>query len=473
MSKRLLERLSEVIDEARELGEELDSLANADELDDEQEARFEELVGEESPVVALAEEREELERKLKVYDASMRAGARESGDSRVPQWMKQTETDVDVRTATPAEIRSAALKVLENEYRDQVAPLADEQAARVEKLIKTRNQNMNGDYLARRLLVTESDAYRSAFAKGIQQAQPAWTSDEVRALNEFRATQQSLTDGSGGFGVPVLIDPTIILTSGAGVAPLLDVARIESITTDAWKGVSSAGVIFTGTAEAVAATASQATLLQPTVTPEKAMSFIPYTFEIEGDYPNFAGEMGRLIEQGYLDFLAVNTETGASGVVGIFTAIDATAASEVNPTTDAALGPEDALVVWNALPERYRPRAVWNMNVSVESKLRVGSDGYGTRNLSSDGIGPLLGKRVLLSDYAPAFSGTTGDANLAILGDFSRYVIAQRVGMNVELVPHLFDVTNNIPTGMRGWLAWARVGADSVDDNAFVLLQNT
>ena len=41
-----------------------------------------------------------------------------------------------------------------------------------------------------------------------------------------------------------------------------------------------------------------------------------------------------------------------------------------------------------------------------------------------------------------------------------------------ELVPHLFDVTNNRPTGQRGWFAWARVGADSIVDNAFRLLQN-
>jgi len=143
----------------------------------------------------------------------------------------------------------------------------------------------------------------------------------------------------------------------------------------------------------------------------------------------------------------------------------------VNPTTDGALGPEDALVVWKNLPERYRPRSTWFMDVTVESQLRTGADGYGSRDLSSEGIGPLLGKRVLLSDYAPAFSGTTGASNLAILGDFSRYVIAQRVGMSVEFIPHVFH-SDGTPKGQRGWLAWARVGADSVDDNGFILLQN-
>jgi HK97 family phage major capsid protein len=251
------------------------------------------------------------------------------------------------------------------------------------------------------------------------------------------------------------------------------VSRIETITNNIWKGVSSAGVTFTGTAEAVAATATQATLAQPTVTPEKTMAYIPFSYEIQGDYPGFAGEMQALIEQAYVDFLAVETATGSAGVVGIFTAIDATAGSEVNPTTDGALGPEDALIVWNALPERYRPRSSWFMNVTVESQLRNASalGGLYTTDLSTQGIGPLLGKRTLLSDYAPSFTGTTGASNLAILGDFSRYVIAQRVGMNVELIPNVVD-GSGIPTGQRAWLAWARVGADSVDDNGFILLQN-
>lgn len=473
---RTHDRLAAIIAEAAELRDELNGLAELEELDDEQRARFDELTGDDSPIHALRSERETLEKRLAVMEAANKASAAgsvavEEGEDRSVRYMKQTETRVDPIRGSRTEVRDAALKTLENEHREQIVPVTDDAAAKVEKLIKTRNQNTDGDYIARRLLVTESDAYRSAWAKGITEATPAFTNDEVRALNEFRATEQSLTSASGGFGVPVLIDPTVILTSGSAVAPLLGVSRIESITNNIWKGVSSAGVTFTGTAEAVAATATQATLAQPTVTPEKTMAYIPYSFEIAGDYPNFAGEMGALIEQAYIDFLAVETATGAAGVVGIFTAIDATVSSEVNPTTDGALGPEDALVVWNALPERYRPRSTWFMDVTVESQLRTGADGYGTRNLSSEGIGPLLGKRVLLSDYAPAFTGTTGAANLAILGDFSRYVIAQRVGMNVELIPNVVNASG-VPTGQRAWLAWARVGADSVDDNGFILLQN-
>jgi HK97 family phage major capsid protein len=473
MSEKILTRLSEIRDEAVELRDELTALSELDELDDDQEARFNELTGDESPIEELRAERETLERRLDVIKAASRMASTEDGEDRSVQFMKQTDTRVDAIRASRSEVRDAALKVLENEHHDQLVPLSDESAARVERLMKTRSENLDGDIVARRLLVTESDAYRSAWAKSVTQASPAYDQDEVHALNEFRAVEQSLTAASGGLGVPVLIDPTIILTSGADVAPLLSVARIESITNNIWKGVSSAGVAFTGTAEAVAATATQATIAQPSVTPEKAMAYIPYSFEIQGDYPGFATEMASLIESAYVDYLATETATGSAGLVGIFTAIDATAGSEVNPTTDGALGPADALVVWKALPERFRARSTWFMNVTVESQLRNSTydGGLYTTNLSTDGIGPLLGKRVLLSDHAPSFTGTTGASNLAILGDFQHFVIAQRVGMNVELIPNVVD-GSGVPTGQRAWLAWARVGSDSVADQAFRLLQN-
>jgi predicted phage gp36 major capsid-like protein len=35
------------------------------------------------------------------------------------------------------------------------------------------------------------------------------------------------------------------------------------------------------------------------------------------------------------------------------------------------------------------------------------------------------------------------------------------------------DVTNNRPTGQRGWFAYARIGGNSVNDLGFRLLVNT
>ena len=64
-----------------------------------------------------------------------------------------------------------------------------------------------------------------------------------------------------------------------------------------------------------------------------------------------------------------------------------------------------------------------------------------------------------------------GASNILVVGDFRNYVIVDRAGMNLELVPHLVDVTNNRPTGQRGWFATWRVGSDVTNADAFRVLK--
>lgn len=383
-------------------------------------------------------------------------------------------TVADVRSLGRGEARDAALRSIESQPDYLVS---DANRAHLEKLVRSSSLDFDGDKVARRLLVTESDAYRSAFMKAVTSATPAFTADEANALNEFRAASIG-TDAAGGFGVPVMIDPTIILTSGAAAAPVLQLARVETITNDEWKGVSSAGVSWSWDGEADTVSDDTPTLAQPTVTAHKAQGFIPYSIEVGMDYPNFAAEMSRLVEAGYVDLLAVATITGSgsSQPYGIFTALDANTNVEVVVTTDGSFGAVDIDKVWAALPERYRSRATWLMSVDVENEIRGFGSGTATSRFTVDqtagGISRLNGRPVVLTDYAPSFTGTTSAANILVVGDFSNYLVAQRAGMNLELVPHLFDVTNNRPTGQRGWYAWARLGADAINDLGFRLLQN-
>ena len=417
-------------------------------------------------------------RKGELTDAEVRQSRIEAAKSSVveraagfdaPQIMRKTETKIDVRSASRGEIRDAALKTLEVNGKG----LAARQIDNVDKLINTRSELTDGGQIAKRLLLTENDAYRSAFVKGTTQQNPAFTTEEANALNEFRAA--SLSDANGGFGVPVLIDPTIILTSGAADAPILSIARVVTITTDEWKGVSSAGVTWSYDSEASEVSDDSATLAQPTVTTYKAAGFIPYSLEIGMDYPGFAEEMRRLLDAGYVDLVAKQSMTGTTPV-GIFTALDANTNVEVVVTTDGAFGAVDLLKVWGELPERYRSRATWVMSTDVENEIRTfsstSSGAYYTVNLREGGTGTLFGRPVVLSDYAPSFTGTTGAANILAVGDFSNFLIAQRAGMTVEFIPQLFGTTNGRPTGQRGWYAYARHGFDSVNDLAFRLLQN-
>lgn len=473
----ILKRMGEIRDELKDLEQLEDAATEENPLPDDHAERVSALVDEfdrlEEERAPLEEQRERRERIRSFADRGMT----EPGDDRTaPQFQRKVDpTELDLRTAARGEIRSAALAVLEREHKDQVVELTDRSAAHIEKLIGaySRTQDgeviLDGNIVAKRLLVTETPEYRSAFQKALKGQAAMWSDAEKQAMS--RAAEQSLTGASGGYAVPVLIDPTVIITSGAAGAPVVELARVEPITNNKWVGVSSAGVAFGNAAEGTKTDAQQATLAQPEVEAHKIAAFIPFSLEIEGDWPRFAEEMERLLDQAYIDYLAVKTinGTGSIEMFGIFTAIT----SGPVTTSSGSLGPEDALLLWNSVPERYRSRSNWLSNVNVESAFRRngGEHGLFTVDMSAEGIGVMNGRRYYTSDYAPAWSSTTGSLSIAVLGDFSNYVIAQRVGMTIELIPHVFD-GDGLPKGQRGWYAWARVGGDSVNDNAFRMLKN-
>ena len=65
---------------------------------------------------------------------------------------------------------------------------------------------------------------------------------------------------------------------------------------------------------------------------------------------------------------------------------------------------------------------------------------------------------------------TTG-SNILLAGDFSEYLIYDRIGVSIEYVPQVFDTSTGRPTGQRGYLAHWRVGADVLNSNAFRVLK--
>jgi len=457
-------------DEIEEIRSRILDLADKADITEEEDAELDERMG---ALDALVAKRDAAEARAARVAAAREMTVERAAGYDAPQVMKRAAADIDVARASREEIRDAALSILDRDG----SHLAARNGDHLDNLLRTRNALTDGGQIAKRMVLTETDAYRSAFMKGVTQSAPAFTSEEARALDEFRAMSEG-TDSAGGFGIPVLIDPSIILTSGAAAAPVLDLARVVTITTDEWKGVSSAGVSWSYDGEGTEVSDDSPTLAQPTVPVYTARGFIPYSIEVGADYPAFAAEMRRLLDQGYIDLVAQQTITGSgsSSPTGIFTALDANTNVEVVVTTDGAFGAVDVLKVWKSLPERYRANATWIMNTDVENEIRsfaAGADSaYYTVDLSAGGIGTLFGRPIRTTDYAPEFTGTTGAANILVVGDFSNFLVAQRAGMSVELIPHLFATGNNRPSGQRGWFAYARHGFDSVNDLGFRLLQN-
>jgi HK97 family phage major capsid protein len=422
-----------------------------------------------------------LARYQRASELANRPGHVESGDGATgaPEVMRRVDPfDGEVRSLSYGEARDKALKALES--RDLTGHLEDRQKEHMERLFRTRSRNTDGGALARRLLVTESEAYRSAFMKVVTKTQPVLTPEEARALqafDEIRAMSIG-TDASGGFGVPVLIDPTIILTGQGSPNYFFQLARVETITTDEWKGVSSAGVSWSFDAEAAEVSDDAPTLAQPNVVTKKAQGFIPYSIEVGMDYPGFAAEMATLLAEGYNELVTEKLTTGSASddPTGIVTALDANTNVEVTPTTDGAFGAVDLYKLWDNLPIKYRMKdsCAWMASTDVVNEIRNFGTTLGsnfTVDLTDESIPRLFGRRFFQNDFMADFTGTTGAANLLVVGDWTNFLIAQRAGMSVELVPHLLG-SNRRPSGQRGWYAWARIGSDSVNDLGFRLLQN-
>jgi HK97 family phage major capsid protein len=381
----------------------------------------------------------------------------------------------DVRRLTVPEARDRALRALDN--RSSTAHLTDDQKVHVERQVRKDTD------IARRILVTETEDYREAWLKLVTRSHPILSDDERRAVlawDEYRAMSEGVNN-AGGFGIPVFIDPSIIMTAQGSGNPFLEIAAQKTITTNAWKGVSSAGVSWSFDGEASVVSDDSPVLAQPAVTAFMARGFIPFSIEVGQDYPAFADEMATLLAEGY-DELLVDKFTRGSGTgepQGILTALSANTNVRVRVTASGALGTPDPYKVWKALPQRFRRKASWLMSVDVNNGLRqLGTanvfHAY-TENLPVEWADQFFGKQAYESPYMPdTTSSTTATDGLAVVGDFANYVVARRGGMSVEYIPHLFDLTNsNRPIGQRGWFAYARIGGGSVNDLGFRLLVNT
>jgi HK97 family phage major capsid protein len=248
---------------------------------------------------------------------------------------------------------------------------------------------------------------------------------------------------------------------------------------DTWRGVTSAGITASWDSETIEVSDDGPTLGQTTVVSHKASAFVPFSVEIEGDWTSLASEMATLFAEAkdVLETPAFVTGAGNSDVPrGILTALVAASATVgVLPTTDGAFGAVDVRAIFGALGPRYRPQASFMSSIDLMNEVRGFDTAGGLSNQTVDLTAPynfaVLGRPYYENSSFPDFTGSTLAAPLMVVGDFSNYVIFDRVGSRVEFVPHLLG-SNRRPNGSRGLYFWWRVGANSVNDNAFRLLLN-
>ncbi len=436
-------------------------------LDEQQEKRFNDLDDE------LSFRQVELSR-LERSERLTRSRAANPGVLKVGN--NESLNDIDLRHASRQTVRDGVMRVLDS--RD-ARHLDGDARGHVERLVESRTDDIDGDRLGRHILATSRPEYLSAFMRAAADPYaPAHTAEETAAIREVRALAIG-GPGTGGFAVPAILDPTIVLTAQGSPNSIYNLARVETITTDRWTGISSAGMSWQFHAEAAEAADNAPTIAQPEIIARRADGFIPFSVEVEMDWVNFARSMGDLIAEGYNELLAQKLTVGTNGSGEpdglIAQLVASTSPAPLVVTTAGVLGANSIYSLWKSLPARFRaaPGCAFMSSTDVENTIRqLGTtDPNFTVDLTQGGIPTLFSRAFVENEYMPDMpTGTNAGAILAV-GDFKGYLVAQRAGMQIETVPHLFG-SNRRPTGQRGLFAWSRIGAGVINSNAFRLLVN-
>jgi HK97 family phage major capsid protein len=315
----------------------------------------------------------------------------------------------------------------------------------IERLVSQKD-GPNGD-VSRRILRTGSPTYRRAFQKKIsgQELSP----EEQRSM--------SLTGEDGGFAVPYTLDPTFNLTSNGVVNPVRQLADIKPITTNTWKGVNTAGVTANYDGESAEAEDGSPELAQPEIDAHRCSVFVPFSYEYGQDFGALESELAKVTQDAKdtVEATAFRSGTGEKQPYGILVG----AVETVATATEKVFAVADLYATKAALPPRFVPNASWLANDAQYDRVRQ-FDTAGGANLweylKDARPSQLLGK--------PAYELSTMDATtekeklILIYGDFKQYIIAERLGMAVKLIPDLFGEEGR-PTGESGFYAFWRNGA--------------
>ena len=281
------------------------------------------------------------------------------------------------------------------------------------------------------------------------------------------------TGASGGFAVPTSLDPTVLATSDGVVNPLRALARVVTITaSNVYKGVSSAGISAAFSEEGAEVDESVPELKQPTIYPERAVAFIPFSIEVQQDWGSMTSELSRMLgdARDVLEAEQFLTGGGHDGGTpqpeGLLTGATLT----VDTAGTAAIDVDDLYKVSQTVPPRFQPRSQWlgsNTVRNLTRRLVASADATNAQIWSADE--QLLLGRSFNEVSTMSTTTTSGDLPLVYGSVGEAFTIVDRVGMTLELIPHLFS--DGKPTGRRGLFAMWRTSSAVVRPTALRVLK--
>ncbi|WP_370077898.1 phage major capsid protein [Streptacidiphilus sp. MAP12-16] len=407
----------------------------------------------------------------RLHAAAARPGCLENGSDSGPGGQRRD----DANNASPRDALSRQLDGYVS--RNEMPASAAERAAAL----------ADSSPIAMRLTAALSDpAYVRAFTKGLsgERGHLLWDGEEAAAYrraeavaSEMRAMVASTTT-SGGFQIPTVIDPTLRLSDAGSISPIRNLAQTRVEIGTEFRPVTSAAVTNAWLAEGGEVDDGSPTLASPSIKGFKASSFVPFSFEYEtAAYGGALADLSRLLTDGY-DQLTAKAFVNGNGTTqpqGLVTAL-ADTGQEIAPTTPETFAAADVFKMQNALGPRFQPNASWLFQLStINALMQMETTNGALKFPSLQEDPPTLLRRAVgeasdMDGVSAIVTTATADHYVAMYGDWkAAYTIVDFATQRIELVPHILGA-NQRPTGERGLLLWARVGAGLVIPGAAVLL---
>ena len=456
-SDLLRARLDEIDAEFRSIHE----TAGEDALDAESQTRWDALDAEARQVredLAVAEESEA--RAQRVAESRAKWGTLQVSGGKANPF-----DDLDsVRHMSDEAVQDRALSAIESTVYRGLARVSDDARQQATLMVEMHPE------AARMMMATGSPEYMSAFRSWVKaQGNPVYTAEEAMAVR----ASMSLTSANGGYALPFLLDPTLIHTGAATKNPIRQIARVESGTADKWNGVTVSNVTTAWKAEASAFTDGSPTTGNVVIDAAMLTAYVTGSYEIFQD-SNLLNQLPGLIGEAidYAESAAFISGSGSDAPKGVITAVSGTSGSLVTATTRGTFSSAsiaDTLALVNALPVRYEDTSTWVLNKATYRTIEQQMVGTGAVKAIEMTNGRNLFDLPVVRSSTMTSSTTSGNF-VAVLGDFSQYIVYDRLGVNVEFIQNVVD-GSGIPTGQRGLVAYKRVGGDVSDVNAFRLLK--
>jgi hypothetical protein len=210
-------------------------------------------------------------------------------------------------------------------------------------------------------------------------------------------------------------------------------------------------------------------LVQPSITTQKAFAFAPFTIEVGQDWQGLETELGRLMNdaKNVLESSKFLTGTGTNepgGILNIGGTGGLTTTQRVQTAVSATYAVGDPWLLKAALPPRFIPTTTYAAGPAIWDKtyrfVARGSTTEPRQFSDGDRGGDFLGAPKV--EWSSFVVTTTTGSRIMVAGDFNTgYLIADRIGGTIEIIPHLFGAAQ----ALRKINAAAIVGTVGRPDN--------